>query len=87
MVAKFQVLGQNEKKTLLLAYKEFLDEGEMHILRGYLSIMSPKNNLEANLKNHITGKKHANVMEALDKNSKVQVHYELEKKGDRCRQK
>ncbi len=33
------------------------------------------------------GKKHANVMEALDKNSKVQVHYELEKKGNHCHQK
>lgn len=33
------------------------------------------------------GKKHANVMEALDRNSKVQVHYELGKKGDHCHQK
>jgi hypothetical protein len=39
------------------------------------------------LKNHIMGKKHANVMEVLDKNSKVQVHYELEKKGDHCHKK
>jgi hypothetical protein len=31
-----------KKKTLLLAYVELLDEGEMHILRGYLSIMSQK---------------------------------------------
>jgi hypothetical protein len=42
MVAKFQVFGQNEKKTLLLAYVELLDEGEMHMLRGFLSIMSPQ---------------------------------------------
>jgi hypothetical protein len=76
-----------KKKTLLLAYVELSDEGEMHILRGFLSIMSPKKNLESNLKNYIMGKKHANVMEALDKNSKVQVHYELEKKGNHCHQK
>jgi hypothetical protein len=57
-----------KKKTLFLAYVELLDEGEMHILRGFLSIMSPKKNLKANLKNYIMGKKHANVMEALNKN-------------------
>jgi hypothetical protein len=42
MVAKLQVLGQNGKKKLLLAYVELLDEGEMHILKGFLSIMSPR---------------------------------------------
>ncbi len=62
-------------------------KGKCIFLGDFFQLCPPKKNLEANLKNYTMGKKHANVMEAIVKNSKVQVHYELGKKGDHCHQK
>jgi len=62
-------------------------KGKCIFLGDFFQLCPPKKNLEVNLKNYTMGKKHANVMEAIVKNSKVQVHYELGKKGDHCHQK
>jgi hypothetical protein len=38
-----------KKETLLPTYVELLDEREMHILREFLSIMSPKKEFRSKL--------------------------------------